>query len=504
MWIKCFFFCLIFNQVFGSNNHLIVQDSTSNQKFKSEFKSIQLIKNEKKRNKLLDEFVSNHAISGDLFTNYAYNLFNKDNLASLWLDQCGKNVDNLLKTGDLSLVQQFAYGLYEQQIPFSEIERLFIQKIQQFPDDPNLIELLVSTYIFNGDWERAWNQRRALDMRFKNEQGKRLLEFASYIFQSQQWSLASKIFDYLIKSYPGSNQKSRWQQMSIAARKQVVLRKENPEIAEVKSLISAYQKLRSDRGDNAISMSSYWQEAKLYAYQLKQLDSAVLVLNKGILLAQNDLDLQAQMKLELGDILTYKGKKYDALIQYAQVEKQVKDSPLAYEAKIKSAKLYFYTGDFELAKELADILKQGTQREIANDALELSLLIEDNTGIDSLEVGLKNFANIRFMYDQKRWEEGDSLLALLTNQNKQESLQDDILYLRATRARQKGENAIAKEMYWEIFKKFPEDIYGDDALFYYLTLVDTADSDPFLLFIKQYPSSLHLSDVRVMLNNAKK
>ena len=504
MWIKCFFFCLILNQVFGSNNHLIVQDSTSNQKFKSEFRSIQLIKNEKKRNKLLDEFVNNHVISGDLFTNYAYNLFNEDNLASLWLDQCGKNVDNLLKTGDLSLVQQFAYGLYEQQIPFSEIERLFIQKIQQFPDDANLIELLVSTYIFNGDWEKAWNQRRALDMRFKNEQGKRLLEFATYIFQSQQWSLASKIFDYLIKSYPGSNQKSRWQQMSIAAREQVVLRKENPEIAEVRNLISAYQKLRSDRGDNAISMSSYWQEAKLYAYQLKQLDSAVLVLNKGIFLAQNDLDLQAQMKLELGDILTYKGKKYDALIEYAQVEKQVKDSPLAYEAKIKTVKLYFYTGDFELAKELADILKQGTQREIANDALELSLLIEDNTGIDSLEVGLKKFANIRFMYDQKRWEEGDSLLVLLTNQNKQESFQDDILYLRATRARQKGENAIAKETYWEIFKKFPEDIYGDDALFYYLTLVDTADSEPFLLFIKQYPSSFHLSDVRALLNDAKK
>ena len=504
MWIKCFFFCLILNQVFGSNNHLIVQDSTSNQKFKSEFKFIQLIKNEKKRNKLLDEFVSNHVISGDLFTYYGYNLFNEDNLASLWLDQCGNNVDNLLKTGDLSLVQQFVYGLYEQQIPFSEIERLFIQKIQQFPDDANLIELLVSTYIFNGDWEKAWNQRRALDMRFKNEQGKRLLEFASYIFQSQQWSLASKIFDYLIKSYPASNQKSRWQQMSIAAREQVVLRKENPEIAEVRNLISAYQKLRSDRGDNAISMSSYWQEAKLYAYQLKQLDSAVLVLNKGILLAQNDLDLQAQMKLELGDILTYKGKKYDALIEYAQVEKQVKDSPLAYEAKIKTVKLYFYTGDFELAKELADILKQGTQREIANDALELSLLIEDNTGIDSLEVGLKKFANIRFMYDQKRWEEGDSLLVLLANQNKQESLQDDILYLRATRARQKGENAIAKEMYWEIFKKFPEDIYGDDALFYYLTLAGTADSEPFLLFIKQYPSSFHLSDVRALLNDAKK
>ena len=504
MWIKCFFFCLILNQVCGLGTHFIIQDSTSKQKFKSEFKSIQLIKNEKKRYKLLSELMNDHLVSGDLFTNEVYKLFNEDNLTSVWLDECGKNVDNLLKAGDLSLGQQFVYHLYEEQIPFLELEHLFIQKIQQFPNDSNYIELLVSTYIFDSRWERAWYQRRALDMRFKTEQGKRLFEFASYIFQSQQWSLASNIFDYLIKSYPASNQKIRWQQMSISAREQVVLGKEMPEINEVKTLINAYEKLRSERGDNAISMNTYWQEAKLYAYQLKQLDSAIMVLNKGILLAESDVDLQAQMKLELGDLLTFKGKKYDALIQYAQVEKQVKDSPLAYEAKIKTAKLYFYTGDFELAKELADILKQGTQREIANDALELSLLIEDNTGIDSLEIGLKKYANIRFLYDQKKWAEGDSLLGLVMSQNKQESLQDDILYLGATRARQKGEKVLAKEMYWEIFKKFPEDIYGDDALFYYLTLSDSANSEPFLLFIQQYPSSLHLNDVRTMLNNAKK
>jgi hypothetical protein len=504
MWIKSFFFCLILNQAFGLDTHLIAQDSASNEKFRFEFKSVQVVKNEKKRFKLMSEFINDHLISGDLFTNYAYYLFIEDNLASIWLDECGKNVDNLLKTGDLSLAQQFVYGLHEEQIPFSEIERVLIQKIQQFPNDLNLIELLVSGYIFDGNWEKAWNQRRALDLRFKNEQGKRVLEFASYIFQGQQWSLASKIFDYLIKSYPLSSQRPRWQQMSIAAREQVVLGKEKPEIDEVKRLINAYQKLRSDLGNQAMSLNTYWQEAKLYAYQLNQLDSAILVLNKGILLAQNDIELQAQMKLELGDILIYKGKKYDALIQYAQVEKQVKDSPLAYEAKIKTAKLYFYTGDFELAKELADILKQGTQREIANDALELSLLIEENTGIDSLEVGLQKYANIRSMFDQKRWAEGDSLLSLAMSQNKQESLQDDILYLGATRARQKGENAFAKDMYWDIYKKFPEDIYGDDALFYFLTLSDKANSEPFLLFIKQYPSSLHLSDVRAMLNNTKK
>ena len=71
MWIKCFIFCLIFNQVLGFDHPFIRQDSTSNQKFKFEFKSIQLIKNEKKRLKLMGEFINNQVNTGDLFSNYS-------------------------------------------------------------------------------------------------------------------------------------------------------------------------------------------------------------------------------------------------------------------------------------------------------------------------------------------------------------------------------------------------------------------------------------------------
>jgi tetratricopeptide (TPR) repeat protein len=501
MWIKSFLLCFILNQALGLNHLSSVQDSLSKQKFRSEFKSIILIQNESKRNKSWSNFLSKGRINGDLFTKFSYNLFEEDNLALLWTYECGKNVDNLLKTGDLSTAQQFLFGLYEDQIPIYEIERLLIQKIQLYPDDLNYIELLITAYFLDARYEKAWLQRRALDIRLKVEQGKRLIDFAHYIFQIQQWNLASQVFDYLIKSYPFSSQKVIWQQMSIASREQIVLGKQDPEISEVRKLISAYQKLREEQ---RIQLSSYWQEAKLYAYQLNHLDSAILVLEKGILLADSDVSLQAQMKLELGDILTFIGKKYDALIQYAQVEKQVKDSPLAYEAKIKTAKLYFYTGDFELSKELADILKQGTQREIANDALELSLLIEDNSGIDSLETGLRAYANIKFLYDQKKWVEADLLLNQLMIENKQEGLQDDLLFLKANRARQTGDNMLAKEIFWNIFKKYPDDIYGDDALFYYLSLSDPENSAPYLLFIEKYPGSLHLSNVRAMLTNAKK
>lgn len=504
MWTKFFIFLLFINQAFGTNYIYNTPDSLSEEKFHSEFKFIRSISNNSKRDKALLDFINKKLKNDELFTNFSYKIFNKDNLTSFWVEECGKYVDNLLKTGGLALAQQFVYNLYEEQIEFSEIERLIIQKIQQEPNDINYVELLISTYIFNGFYDKSWSQRRALDRRLKSEQGQRASEFALYMVQSQQWILASQIFDYLEKAYPVSNQKLRWQQMSIAAREQMILGKERPELVEVRKLILSYQTLRSERGDNAVQLSSYWQEAKLYAFQLQLLDSAILVLEKGIFLSDMDLSLQAQMKLELGDFLTFKGKKYDALIQYAQVEKQVKDSPLSYEAKLKTAKLYFYTGDFELSKELVDILKQSTQREIANDALELSLLIEDNYGIDSLEIGLQAYANIRFLFDQLKWNEGDILLAQLMEKNKQESLIDDLLFLKATRARQKGDNDIAKELYWSIFKKYPDDIYGDDSLYFYLTLSDSSNSEPFILFIDKYPSSLFLSDVRNLLNYTKK
>jgi hypothetical protein len=84
MWIKCIFFFLILNQAFGLDNHFVTQDSVSNQKFTSEFKSIQLIKNEKKREKLMLEFVNNHVNNGDLFKNYAHH-YGLVNVEKMWI-----------------------------------------------------------------------------------------------------------------------------------------------------------------------------------------------------------------------------------------------------------------------------------------------------------------------------------------------------------------------------------------------------------------------------------
>src|SRR5690606_28607822 len=96
------------------------------------------------------------------------------------------------------------------------------------------------------------------------------------------------------------------------------------------------------------------------------------------------LQLKSKAKLDLGDIYLLKGEPWESTLLYSQVEKQQKESPLAYEAKLKNAKLSYFKGDFRLAQDHLNILKEATTREIANDALDLSMRIKENLAYDSL------------------------------------------------------------------------------------------------------------------------
>ena len=101
-----------------------------------------------------------------------------------------------------------------------------------------------------------------------------------------------------------------------------------------------------------------------------------------------------QCKLDLGDIYILKNEPWESTLLYMQVEKSQREDNLGEIAKLKNAKLQYYTGQFELSKEILDVLKKATTREISNDAMQLSLLIQDNTGLDTSEVAMADFSKI--------------------------------------------------------------------------------------------------------------
>ena len=143
--------------------------------------------------------------------------------------------------------------------------------------------------------------------------------------------------------------------------------------------------------------------------------------------------MKAKAKIELGDIYLLKEESWEATLLYSQVEKTQRETPLGYEAKLRNAKLSYFKGDFLLAQEHLDILKQATSREIANDAMELSMRIKENTLYDTTGAALKEFASIELLLAQNKND-----LALQRLQN-----------FRVTKkVKMNREEAIKKNLWW--------------------------------------------------------
>src|SRR3546814_10022245 len=85
----------------------------------------------------------------------------------------------------------------------------------------------------------------------------------------------------------------------------------------------------------------------------------------------------------------------EATLLYGQVEKGYKDTPLGQEARFRNARLSYYIGEFEWAKGQLDVLKAATTQLMANDAMNLSLLISENPGPDRHFAALRMFARDR-------------------------------------------------------------------------------------------------------------
>ena len=133
-------------------------------------------------------------------------------------------------------------------------------------------------------------------------------------------------------------------------------------------------------------------------------------------------------------------------------------------AKLKAAKAYFYGGDFEWAKAQLDVLKASTTKLIANDALQLSVLISDNLGIDTSTAPLKLYAQADLYFFQNN----DSLAfsfcdSIISEFPDNITLLDDVYFMQARIMENKKEWESAINYYKSAVQY--NDLLKDDALF---------------------------------------
>ena len=177
-------------------------------------------------------------------------------------------------------------------------------------------------------------------------------------------------------------------------------------------------------------------------------------------------------KLLLADAYLVDDEIWEAQLLYGLVDKAFKEDILGQEARLKNARLSYYKGDFAWSKEQLNILKRATSRLIANDAMELSILISDNTGLDSTETALQRYAQAELLLYQNRFQESLSILDALPFATKNETLNDEIIYLKA-RIMAKQRNWLEAIFFYNLVAKdFPEDILADNALWHIANLYE--------------------------------
>lgn len=344
------------------------------------------------------------------------------------------------------------------------LREALLVRYQEDPDKVYLNELLLWLSLQQKDFAFAFIQARSLDKRF-SEDGTRVLEIAELSMSNGDFDAALECYTYILDKGKNAPLYLNGLIGYLDARYQQITHNISIEHQELEKLESAYQEAIAEFGIHMNTIQLLRDLAHIQAFHLGKPEEAIANLNRSLEVPGPENFQKAQSKLELADIYLFSGEVWEATLLYSQVEKSFKNEPIGHEAKLKNARLTYYIGEFNWAKAQLDVLKAATAKLIANDALELSLLIADNIDSDSSYRGLMYYAAAELLFYQNKYEESLVTLDSILMMTAWHPLFDEVYYQKADILLRQGKYEKADSLLQKITYSYPDDILGDDALY---------------------------------------
>ncbi|MBS1637336.1 MAG: tetratricopeptide repeat protein [Bacteroidetes bacterium] len=375
------------------------------------------------------------------------------------------------------------------------------KRIQQHPDKTVLSEFLIFIQTQQKDFEGAFVQCKALDKRRK-EDGSRIMDLAKLCISNEDYSTAETCYQYVMSKGKDQPYYDVALIENINTQYLKLTSQASPAQQDVNTLQTAIDAAIKQYGVSNMTLPLIKKEALLKAYYQNSPGDAIDLLQNTIDHYGFDAKTLADIKLDLGDIMLLAGNIWDASLLYSQVEKDFKYEPIGQEAKFRNARLSYYAGDFNWAKTQADILKGATTKVIANDALDLSLVISDAIGVDTNDAPLRMFSSADLLILQHQYTRALARLDSINLMFATHTLGDDIYYRKADIYQKLGRYEEAVKMLQNITEFFPDEIYGDDALFkqaeiYERNLHDNEKAKAlYEELLTKYPGSIYVAEAR--------
>lgn len=372
--------------------------------------------------------------------------------------------------------------------------KLLLKRAQNNPKDAWNI-LLSWLYLQQKEYGKALVQEKSLYHR-NLDNLERIIEVGTLSFENKDYDTSKKSFDLILEHTP--DQKTKLQAQTYLLQISNELASTKNELNEVDK---SFQNLLDQYGLSTSTINLQMAYAHFLSYSFNQPDKAIKILNNVTPLAKSQFQ-KGKIQIELADILVFTNQFNQALILYSQVQTNLKNSVLAQEARFKVAQTSYFKSDFQWAQTQLKVLKSSTSQLIANDALDLSLLISNNTANDSIQDALKTYAKADLLaFQNKNIQAIDTLNVVLRN-FKGHAIEDDALFKQAELFIKTEDYSLAKLNYLKIIQNIPESILTDDACFQLAELYNSKLNDPekakemYQKIIFEFPSSIYLVDAR--------
>ncbi|MFH6768367.1 hypothetical protein V8G56_06450 [Gaetbulibacter aquiaggeris] len=349
------------------------------------------------------------------------------------------------------------------------LKKILLKKMQQ---EPNILwnNMLSWLFIQQRDFDKAFIQEKAIFNR-QPESLDRIVELANIAINENEDAVAKEILSYLISTAQDLE--------TLISANDSLLQIEIKESSnkDYDKINAKFLALFNQYGTFSQTLDLQIAYAHFLGFYYNKTLQATAFLENTLELPLNDLQ-KAKVKLELGDIYVLREEFNTALVYYTQIQRSLKNSTISQEARFKVAKTSYYKGDFTWAESQLKILKASTSQLIANDALDLKLLISDNKYEDSLQVALKLYAKADLMAFQNKNEEAIMLLDTILQEHKTESIVPQALFKQAQLFEKGKEYQRAESNYSNILINYKEGILVDDATFALANVYMNYLSDP--------------------------
>jgi TolA-binding protein len=390
--------------------------------------------------------------------------------------------------------------IYDGPADYDLLKFALLKRIQKDPQQTLYAEMLTWQYLQQKEFDQALNQALALSRR-QNDDGSNVFELCSTLNANQAYDAAIRGYEYLVS-------KGKDSPYYISAKIELIDSK-NMKVTSGKyvmddllGLEKDYADLLAEFGKNNNTAFAMQKLANLQAFKLHKLADAQKLLEETVAIPGVKPGLLASCKLDLGDISLLNNKPWDATLLYSQVDIDYRNTDIGQDAKYRNAKLAYYTGDFAWAKGQLDILKAATSELIANDALNLSLLISDNLAADSSGAALKMYARADLLIFAE--QPGKALLTLDSIDKKfpGNTMADAILMAKARLFIQQKDYPNAVTLLKKIAGEYSSGLWADDAVFmlgdiYENQLQDKEQAKIFYQkIITDYAGSLWINEAR--------